>query len=99
MGALAGKLLVERDPPAQHAVENVGGHSAGGETWDFRLGGDTRARHRQIIAVNCVGVADPGSEKPNCPRPLRGVVAPLSGRAGCGTQPKIELARIIAFPL
>ena len=45
MRAFAGKLLVERDAPPQHAVENVGGNPAGGEAGNFRLWGGARARH------------------------------------------------------
>ena len=45
MRALAGELLVERDAPAQHAVEDVGGDPAGGEAGNFRLGGAARTRH------------------------------------------------------
>ena len=45
MGAFAGQLLVERDAPPQHAVEDVGGDPAGGEAGDFRLGGGARTRH------------------------------------------------------
>ena len=45
MGGLAGQLLVERDLPPQHAVENVGGDPSGGEAGDFRLRGGARTRH------------------------------------------------------
>ena len=57
MGVFAGELLVERNLPPQHAVENVGGDPAGGEAGDFRLGGGARSRHGPIIATNCVAVA------------------------------------------
>ena len=45
MRALARELLVERDAPPQHAVDDVGGNSAGGEAGDFRLRGGARSRH------------------------------------------------------
>ena len=50
MGGLAGKLLVERQPPAQDAVEDIGGNPAGGEARDFRLGRSARARHLPTFA-------------------------------------------------
>ena len=53
MRGLSGQLFVERDPPPQHAVENVGGDLAGGEAGDFRLRGGTRTRHAPLIAMNC----------------------------------------------
>ena len=62
MRGLAGKLLVERDFPPQHAVENVGGYPAGGEAGYFRLGGGARSRHVPIIATNC-GLRAKGTEK------------------------------------
>ncbi len=56
----AGELFVERDLPAQHAVENVGGNAPGGEARDFRLWGGARSRHGAAnIATNCVRVAKP----------------------------------------
>ena len=58
VGALAGELLVERDAPPQHAVENVGGDPAGGEAGDFGLGGTARTRHdSQVLRGKCVPVA------------------------------------------
>ena len=58
MRAFAGQLLVERDAPPQHAIENVGGDPSGSEAGDFRLGGGTRSRHGRNIAMNCGRVAN-----------------------------------------
>ena len=53
MRALARELLVERDAPPQHAVDDVGGDSTGGEAGDFRLRGGARSRHAALIAMKC----------------------------------------------
>ncbi len=64
MGAFAGKLFVERDVSAQHAIKNVGGNAPGGEARNVRLWGNSRARHgRRNIATNCVDLAKRQAEK------------------------------------
>jgi len=45
MRGLARELLVERDLPPQHSVDNVGGDAASSEAGDFRLWGTARTRH------------------------------------------------------
>jgi endonuclease YncB( thermonuclease family) len=57
MRAFAGELLVERDLPAQYAVDQVSRDAAGGETWNLGLGRCARARHEPIMARNCDAVA------------------------------------------
>jgi hypothetical protein len=42
--------FVERNPPPQNPVENIGGDSSSGEAGNFRLGGSARARHTPIVA-------------------------------------------------
>ena len=69
MRGFAGELLVERNLPPQHAVENVGGDLAGGKAGDFRLGRGARTRQvtpiwPAIIATNCGRGANPGAKNP-----------------------------------
>ena len=56
----ARQLLVERDSPPQHAVENVGSDFAGGEAGNFRLGGGARTRHGDHLCRELC----PGREAP-----------------------------------
>jgi hypothetical protein len=72
MRALARQLLVERDAPPQHAVENFDGDPSGGEAGDFRLRGRARSRHSGNIAMNCGRVAN-GSQKNSWAHSFTGV--------------------------
>src|SRR5579862_729857 len=63
MRALAGKLFVERDAPAQHAVENVGGNAPGGEARNVRLWGNARSRHGWATLPRIVSTSRSAKQK------------------------------------
>ncbi len=52
MDLFALELLVERPPAAQDTVENVGGHSPGGEPRNLQLGAEACARHCSPVEAN-----------------------------------------------